>query len=305
MTQNAQPKLALTRLRDFLIPIPPAAEQRKIAAILGTWDAAIATVEQLIAALQARKQGLMQRLLTGAVRFPEFVTSHEKHEYFGLGNLPSDWPVQRLEEHLYQEKEWITIRDDRQYNRCTVKLHNLGVTPRDSVYGREVATKRQQLTKEGDLIVAEIDAKVGGFGIVKADTVGSIVSSHYYLFKVESLDLDFLEQCIFNGMLQHQVDAVGSTNYAAIRAKDVLGYKLPIPTMPEQRKIGACLASLDRLIQKHQQHAVLLRKQKQSLMQQLLTGQVRVNVRDEPQYNSSVTTPLINLQEHSVSLHGE
>ena len=76
-SQNAQKNINLEVLRPLILLTPPLAEQRKIAAILGTWDAAIASVEQLIAALQARKQGLMQRLLTGEVRFPEFVATTE------------------------------------------------------------------------------------------------------------------------------------------------------------------------------------------------------------------------------------
>src|SRR5262249_30879160 len=77
--------LHLEEIRKFHVPIPPLVEQRKIAAILGTWDAAIATVERLIAALRERKKGLMQRLLTGRVRFPEFEKSEWQHEI--LGNL--------------------------------------------------------------------------------------------------------------------------------------------------------------------------------------------------------------------------
>ena len=59
-------------LKKFYIPLPPLPKQRKIAAILSTWDEAIALTDQLIAALQERKKGLMQRLLTGEVRFPGF-----------------------------------------------------------------------------------------------------------------------------------------------------------------------------------------------------------------------------------------
>jgi type I restriction enzyme S subunit len=64
------------RLGDWLkyvVHLPSIPEQQKIAAILGTWDEAIALTERRIAAGQQRKQGLMQRLLTGRVRFPEFV----------------------------------------------------------------------------------------------------------------------------------------------------------------------------------------------------------------------------------------
>ena len=59
----------LNRITNFLPPLP---EQRAIAEILSTWDEAIAVTEQLIAALEKRKKGLMQRLLTGQVRFPGF-----------------------------------------------------------------------------------------------------------------------------------------------------------------------------------------------------------------------------------------
>ena len=62
-------KLSTDILQRFVINLPSLAEQQKIAEILGTWDEAIAQVEQLLTALQQRKKGLMQRLLTGQVRF--------------------------------------------------------------------------------------------------------------------------------------------------------------------------------------------------------------------------------------------
>jgi type I restriction enzyme S subunit len=50
--------------KRYAVPLPPLPEQRAIADILGTWDEAIALTEALIAALQERKKGLMQVLLT-------------------------------------------------------------------------------------------------------------------------------------------------------------------------------------------------------------------------------------------------
>ena len=52
--------------------------------------------------------------------------------------------------------------------------------------GAEIKTKRQQRVQAGDLLVAEIDAKVGGFGIVPAGLAGAIVSSHYFLYEVDT-----------------------------------------------------------------------------------------------------------------------
>ena len=77
-------------LHRIRVSIPPLPEQRKIAEILGTWDEAIVLTEQRIEAAQQRKKGLMQRLLTGRVRFPEFIHSTEKRET-KFGDLPADW----------------------------------------------------------------------------------------------------------------------------------------------------------------------------------------------------------------------
>ena len=46
-------------------------------------------------------------------------------------------------------------------------------------------TKNQQLTKANDLVVAEIDAKIGGFGIIPPELEDAIVSNHYFLYEVD------------------------------------------------------------------------------------------------------------------------
>ncbi len=74
-TSGSMKNISQKAFLSISVAVPPLPEQRKIAAILSTWDEAIATVERLIAALEQRKQGLMQRLLTGEVRFGEFAGS--------------------------------------------------------------------------------------------------------------------------------------------------------------------------------------------------------------------------------------
>jgi len=67
-TSNAQPKLALARIRDFRFPLPPAAEQREIAAILGAVDEKRGSLAAKHRHYQTLKRGLMQKLLTGEWR---------------------------------------------------------------------------------------------------------------------------------------------------------------------------------------------------------------------------------------------
>ncbi len=149
------------------------------------------------------------------------------------------WPMVRLGEVLRQRKEFITVDDTVPYRRPRVQLHAQGIVVRDEVPGALIKTKRQQVCHAGELLVAEIDAKVGGFGMVPAALEGAIVSSHYFLFETNDATMDrrFLDWYVRTPAFREQVRAQGSTNYAAIRSKDVLEYEIPLPPLAEQRRV--------------------------------------------------------------------
>jgi len=153
----------------------------------------------------------------------------------------SAWNPVRLGEVLKHRKDFITIDDLTTYRRPRVRLRGQGLVLRDEVPGALIKTKTQQECRAGELLVAEIDAKVGGYGIVPPSLDGSIVSSHYFLFAIneEKLDRGFLDYFIHTPAFQEQVAAQGSTNYAAIRPAHVLGYEIPLPSLPEQQRIVA------------------------------------------------------------------
>jgi type I restriction enzyme S subunit len=158
----------------------------------------------------------------------------------------SKWPVVKLGEVLIHRKEFITIDDLTNYKRPRVQLHAQGIVIRDEVPGAVIKTKAQQVCRAGEFLVAEIDAKVGGFGIVPEALNGSIVSSHYFLFMVDETRLErrFLGYFIRTPMFSEQVTAQGSTNYAAVRPARVLGYEIPLPPLAEQRRIVARIEEL-------------------------------------------------------------
>ena len=159
---------------------------------------------------------------------------------------PVTWPRVKLGEVLRYRKEFITIDDLTIYKRPRVQLHVQGIVQRDEVPGALIKTKTQQLCHTGEFLVAEIDAKVGGFGIVPESLNDSIVSSHYFLFVVDESKLDrrFLDFFIQTPAFREQVAAQGSTNYAAIRPSHVLGYEITLPPLPEQRRIVARIEEL-------------------------------------------------------------
>src|SRR5260370_40390411 len=142
---------------------------------------------------------------------------------------------------LRQRSEFIEIDDFKTYKRCRVQLHAQGIIERDVVQGIEIKTKKQQVCRAGEFLVAEIDAKVGGFGIVPEDLDGAIVSSHYFLFDMDEtlLNRRFLGFFVRTPTFMEQVRAQETTNYAAIRPSDVLRYKIPLPSLQEQCRIVA------------------------------------------------------------------
>jgi len=156
------------------------------------------------------------------------------------------WPIVRLGEFLTGRKEYITIDDFVRYKRARVQLHGKGIVLRDEVAGAEIKTKSQQVAYAGEFLVPEIDAKVGGFGVVPLDLEGAIVSSHYFLFQInpQKCALAWLNWFTRSGLLEDQVTARGSTNYAAIRPGDVLDFEMPLPPLAEQRRIVARIEEL-------------------------------------------------------------
>ncbi len=161
------------------------------------------------------------------------------------------FPMVLLGEVIRYRQEFVQINDLKTYKRCRVQLHAKGIVLRDIVSGAEIKTKKQQVCRAGEFLVAEIDAKVGGFGIVPGELDGAIVSSHYFLFQLNEnvLNKRFLDYFIRTPTFREQVNAQGTTNYAAIRPKDVLEYKIPLPPLSEQRRIVARIEELTAKIE--------------------------------------------------------
>lgn len=161
------------------------------------------------------------------------------------------WKTVTLGEVIAHRSEFIEIEPEASYSRCRVQTSARGVVLRDRVEGSTIKTKRQQVCRAGEFLVAEIDAKLGGYGLVPDDLHGAIVSSHYFLYEVDETRLSraFLNWYSKTPWFFDQVSAQGSTNYAAIRPDAVLGYTIPLPSLDEQRSIAGRLDSVQSQLQ--------------------------------------------------------
>jgi type I restriction enzyme, S subunit len=196
------------------------------------------------------------------------------------------WKSTALGEVMRHRKGSITIDDTTTYKLCRVQLHRRGVVLRQNLTGAAISTKKQQVCKAGDFLVAEMDAKVGGYGFVPPELDGAIVSSHYYLFEVDAKKLhpEYLEVVSQAEILQQQIVAKGSTNYSSIRPGSVLEWKIPLPeALDDQkqiaRKFRAIHSKLAEVSEEITRQQSLLAKLKQAILQEAIQGKLTADWR--------------------------
>ncbi|MBK9123482.1 MAG: restriction endonuclease subunit S [Chloroflexi bacterium] len=254
-------------LKSLKLPLPPLPEQRKIAAILSTWDEAIGTVEALIAALKRRKQGLMQRLLTGEVRFPGFT---------------EPWREVRLGEALAQVQRPTRTSTDGSYRLIGVRWYVAGVHIHDTRDGGDIVTASLSQVRTDDITYNKMWVSKAAFGVVPQEYDGAFCTSEYPLFRAESdyLVTDYMGYLFFDRKFQKVATDLcrGTTGRVRLDPADFLRIEVLLPRPDEQVMITNLLKSVDETIQGREVYLSRLREQKRGLMQRLLTGDVRVKV---------------------------
>jgi len=288
-TGSTVPHISSEQIKSYPILLPPLEEQRKIAAILGTWDRAIGLVEALIAALQARKRGLMQLLLTGEIRFHEFVESKDIYETH-YGNIPSEWSEVTIGDIAIETQLGTSSRGMLENSSIIplIKMGNLG-------WGKFELSAYELISEE---LVDNIDTLILNDGDFlfntrnTPDLVGKSVVWHNELPKAitdnniqrirfsENIAPDFISQFLTYGKGKKRLRSIasGSTSVAAIYWKDFSKLNLFVPHISEQRKISGTIRDCDYQVDLLTIYRSKFQEQKKGLMQKLLTGQVRVKV---------------------------
>lgn len=172
----------------------------------------------------------------------------------GNPSLPEGWRWTKLGEFLNFSPNFFTIEDSQEYDLVTVKLHGKGVVHRCRMKGAQIKTKEQQRIHKDQFIVAEIDAKFGGFGIVPSELDGAIVSGHYFLYAIDQTKIlpEFIQCFISSGILTKSIqkDIQGALNYSAIRPHHILEVPFPLPKgglEKIQREVVSRFAQIKRI----------------------------------------------------------
>ncbi len=257
-------------LAEQLLPLPPLPEQRRIAAILGTWDSAIAKVQQLLAAQQERKRGLMQELLSGKSRFKGFDGEWQEVRLGELGEISNGGtPDTTIDEYWNGDIPWFTPTE------ITALAGKVMI--RESVRNltkQGLANCTGSLLPAGAVIVCT-RATVGIAAIL--DVPGTTNQGFKNIVPNDRVSSKFLYYQIMAHAHALQRLACGST-FPEVSMKDFRNLKIPVPAPAEQDLITSVFDAIDKSIEQVQNYLTHITTQKRGLMQQLLTGAVRVKV---------------------------
>lgn len=290
------PTLNRNDAHSFKITVPTKVdEQTAIATALSDIDNLIQSLEKLIAKKEAIKTGAMQQLLTGKTRLPEFATREDGNpkgfRQTELGRIPEDWEVKaiakivkdsRIPSGLYKDKNSYATG-------AGTSIIKLGDVFSSNIFDPKSAQRvnvdkseiERYKVEIGDLIIALASVKLEGVGKVMHVTTleeETIYDHNVALIRtINNVSSSFLSYTFhsnyFRSLVASKATQVGTT---FLKASTILGFELHLPSIKEQNAIAFILSDMDAEIQALQERLDKTRDIKQGMMQQLLTGKVRL-----------------------------
>lgn len=278
------------RIQEYLnipVPLAPQEAQPIIAQILDTLDTAIRETEALIDKLKSVKQGLLHDLLTrginanGQLRPPQS-EAPQLYKESPLGWIPSKWEVLRLDTVTARGSGHTPSKDVLSYWNGGVKWVSLADSHRlDQIYIHEtdkeiselgIANSSAVLHSEGTVILSR-DAGIGKSAILGCNMA---VSQHFMAWRCgEKLNNLFLYFYLQREKPKFEAIAMGST-IKTIGLPFFKSYEIALPPRREQDQAAAIMMETEQHLTAHDAELEKLRQQKIGLMDDLLTGRVRV-----------------------------
>lgn len=275
-------------ITQMSIPLPPTlAEQQKIAKALSDVDNVISTLEKLITKKKNLKQGTMQQLLTGKKRLPGFAKS-DKFKQTEIGEIPEDWEVVQLNtligdisdgpfgsnlktEHYTKERE-----------ARIIQLSNVGEdgwNDENTKYTTFIHAKELSrcIVPSGSVIIAKMMPAGRSIlcpnnermYILGSDCVkfipNKLIDSKYFVYYTKCTA--YLNQIKENT----QGSTRARTSVTKLRKIEVV-----LPSKSEQTAIANVLSSMDKEVEALNTKLEKYRDLKTGMMQQLLTGKIRL-----------------------------
>jgi len=264
--EQAVPIINKSQFEAIKLPKAPLPEQKAIAQVLSTADAAIHTTEKLIAQKELRKKWLMQQLLTGKKR---------------LKGFGGEW----REIHIRDVAKEVSIRNksNKQLTVLSCTKYD-GLVPSLEYFGRKIFAddvSTYKIVAKNHFAYATNHIEEGSIGYQKI-LDEALISPMYTVFKTDkTVNDNFFYKLLKSHPLvyQYQNRMEGSIDRrGGLRWDGFSIIKIKLPSYEEQTAIAQVLQAADKEISLLKAKAEKLREQKRWLMQVLLTGRVRLKI---------------------------
>ena len=260
VNQGAQPNLFLNHIERLTSPRPNLLEQQAIAEALSDADALIESLDQLIAKKRQIKQGAMQELLTGKRRLPGFSGNWEVRRLgdiceIGMGRTPprlnsSFWGVGH---------KWLSIAD---LKSKVVTESKEEITP--------LAAEEMQVVRKGTLLMS-FKLSIGRLCFAGCDLYTNEAICSFNQLKANS---DFLYYVL--GRIDFSLYGKQAVKGYTLNKESLKLVEVPLPSIQEQTAIASVLSDMDTELAALESRLAKARLIKQGMMQELLTGRIRL-----------------------------
>jgi len=251
----AQKNISSSQVESIEVLLPPLKEQQKIAEILGAVDEDIAKTQELIDTTEKLKRGLMQELLNDS----------DNLKIFNFSELV-DLRKQKLKPTKISEEKYIALEH---LGQGTGRLLNIG---------HSSDTKSiNSVFKKGDILFTKLRPYLRKYWKAEFD---GICTAELLVFipKLKS-DTDFIFQLIqSDNFIQHSVSKSFGTKMPRTDWGIISSFEIPLPSPQRRQQIGEILSSIDEKISVNKKLKEKLITLKKGLMQDLLSGRVRVSI---------------------------
>lgn len=286
---NSHTRANPTEVLTWAVPTPPSEQKCAIADVLDTLDTTIRQTEAIIAKLKQVKQGLLHDLLTrgiaanGELRPPQSEAPH-LYKASPLGWIPVEWSISSVDSACadvvdcphstpaFADAGALVART------MHIKDGRFLETIASRVSEAEYAKRIQRLEPEPGDVVFTREAPVGEAFVIP-DGMRICLGQRVMLLRPSPGKLlgSFLNAQIYSGVVADRISALtaGTTN-PHLNVSDVRQFILPLPPFREQVEIDARLNGLERRIRAEASQLEKLAVLKSGLMDDLLTGRVRV-----------------------------
>nr|VVV03852.1 Type-1 restriction enzyme EcoKI specificity protein [Aliivibrio wodanis] len=284
---SSQSALTIEKLSELEFNLPPLPEQKKIAAILTSVDEVIEKTQAQINKLKDLKTGMMQELLTCGVGVDG--KPHTEFKDSPVGRIPMAWDVELIGNLFSVQLGKMLSKASKITDSPLSYLGNKNIqwgrVVIDDLEKMDFSEKEKQKfsLETGDLLMCE-GGDVGRCAIWMNE-----ISDCYYQKAIHRLRpienrykpvllMEYMKFAKENGLL---VDYISQTSIAHLTKEKLISIPVPVPSITEQEVIIRVLETLSNRLKVADGKLKKNRNLKKALMQDLLTGKVRVKVDSE------------------------